>query len=372
MGRSNQNGMKVKQIAATLEELAPLPIAEDFDNVGLLVGDPEMEVTGVLITLDTLEAVVEEAIAKNCNLIVSFHPIIFSGLKRLTGKDYVQRTVMRALENHIAIYSMHTALDNVPEGVSGKLCEVLGLRECRVLIPKEASINKLVTYVPLSGRDALLEALFRAGAGSLGKYSSCSFSNSGEGTFLPEAGANPAVGTRGELHREPESQLHLTFPAERQAAVLAALKANHPYEEIAYEVTTLENAYAHRGMGMIGELETPVEATQFLDRVKERLKAPVIRHSELTGKPIRRVAVLGGSGAFAIPAAKIAGADLLLTADIKYHQFFQAEGQLVLADVGHFETEQFTKTLLYDYLTEKIPNFAISLSEVNTNPIKYY
>ena len=364
--------MTVKEIAAALEELAPLPLAEDFDNVGLLVGDPGMEVKGILITLDTLEAVVEEALSKGCNLIVSFHPIIFSGLKRLTGKDYVERTVMRALENRIAIYSMHTALDNVPNGVSGKLSEVLGLRDCRVLMPMEGSIRKLVTYVPQSGREALLDALFRAGAGSLGNYSNCSFSNDGEGTFLPEPGATPAVGTPGQLHREPETQLHLTFPADRQAAVLAALSAHHPYEEIAYELTTLENAYAHRGMGMVGELEAPMEASRFLDRVKERLHAPVVRHTELTGKPIRKVAVLGGSGAFAIPAAKAAGADLLLTADIKYHQFFQAEGQLVLADVGHFETEQFTKNLLYDYLTEKIPNFAISLSEVNTNPIKYY
>lgn len=364
--------MTVAQIAAGLEELAPLPFAEDFDNVGLLVGDPEMEVTGVLVTLDTLEAVLEEAVAKKCNLVVSFHPILFKGLKRITGATYVERVVARAIGQRIAIYSMHTALDNVREGVNRKLCQVLGLERPHTLIPKKGLIKKLVTYVPETARQGLLEKLFEAGAGQVGNYTHCSFSNPGTGSFLPGERARPAIGQPGSLSQEPEQQLHLTFTADREKAVLRTLLEHHPYEEVAYEITSLENAYQHLGMGMVGELNEPMEAASFLKQLKDRLNAPCIRHSPLTGKPVRRVAVLGGSGAFAIEAAKTAGADFLVTADIKYHQFYQAEGRLVIADVGHYESEQFTKNLLVDYLTEKFPNFAIHLSETQTNPVNYF
>ncbi len=364
--------MTVAQIAAGLEELAPLPFAEDFDNVGLLVGDPQMEVTGVLVTLDTLEDVLVEAREKGCNLVVSFHPILFQGLKRITGATYVERVVARAIEQRVAIYSMHTALDNVREGVNRKLSEVLGLTQPRTLIPRKGIIKKLVTYVPEGARQALLEKLFEAGAGELGNYTHCSFSTPGEGSFLPGQQARPAIGEKGSLQLEPEQQLHLTFTAEREKAVLQALQANHPYEEVAYELSTLENAYQHLGMGMVGELEAPMEEKAFLQRLRERLHTPCIRHSRLTGNPVRRVAVLGGSGAFAIGAARAAGADMLVTADVKYHQFFQAEGRMVIADVGHYESEQFTKNLLVDYLTEKFPNFAIHLSETQTNPVNYF
>ncbi|MDC6354661.1 MULTISPECIES: Nif3-like dinuclear metal center hexameric protein [unclassified Robiginitalea] len=364
--------MTVKEIADCLEELAPLPFAEDFDNVGLLVGDPGREVTGVLVTLDTLEAVVEEAVEKGCNLIVSFHPIVFKGLKKITGATYVERVVTKAIENRVAIYSMHTALDNVLSGVNGRICDVLGLDNRAVLIPSKGKLRKLTTYVPESGREALLQALFDAGAGQVGNYSNCSFSNTGEGTFLPGADANPTIGSRGNLHREPESQLHLTFTANREQQVLRALRENHPYEEVAYEVTALENSYQQVGMGMVGSLKQALDEKQFLDLLKSRFGTPCIRHSDFTGKKVQRVAVLGGSGAFAIGAARAAGADAYVTADIKYHEFYQAAGELLLADVGHYETEQFTKNLLHDYLTEKIPNFAISLSGTRTNPINYY
>jgi dinuclear metal center YbgI/SA1388 family protein len=364
--------MTVKQITALLEEMAPLPLAEEFDNVGLLVGTPSMEVTGILITLDTLEAVVEEAIAKNCNLIVSFHPILFKGLKRITGATYVERVVARAIENRIAIYSMHTALDNVPEGVSGKMCEVLGLENTRILIPRTGIIKKLVTYVPREARESLLMSLFEAGAGHLGNYSHCSFFLDGTGSYLPEERAKPVLGSPGELQQQVEDQIHITYRADREGAVLQALFKKHPYEEVAYEVTTLENRYAHVGMGMIGELPKAMEAREFLERVRKRFNCPCIRHTELPGKPLKRVAVLGGSGAFAIGEARAAGADIFITGDIKYHQFFQAEGELVVADIGHYETEQFTKNLLAEYLSEKIPNFAVSLSETKTNPINYF
>lgn len=364
--------MTVKEITACLEDLAPLPLAEEFDNVGLLVGDGSMEVQGVLVTLDTLETVVDEAKAKGCNLIVSFHPILFKGIKRLTGSDYVEKALLKAIRNDIAIYCMHTALDNVKRGVSGRLAEVLGLKDCSILIPKSGALEKLVTYVPLDSRDALLDQLFDSGAGALGKYTHCSYSVEGEGSFLPGADANPTRGHKGDLHREREAQIHLTFPSYLRQEVLKALMEHHPYEEVAYEITALENRYQETGMGIVGTLENPLSPQDFLELLKSRLMTPCIRHSEPPRTTISKVAVLGGSGAFAIEAARRAGADALVTADLKYHQFFQAEGGLLLADVGHYESEQFTKNLLHEYLMEKIPNFAIHLSEVKTNPVNYY
>ncbi|MEN1785706.1 MAG: Nif3-like dinuclear metal center hexameric protein [Bacteroidota bacterium] len=364
--------MTVAHIAQHLETLAPLHYAEDFDNVGLLVGDASMEVTGILVTLDTLEHVVDEAIAGQCNLIVSFHPIIFKGLKTLTGRDYVERTVLKAIKNDIAIFCVHTALDNSPLGVNAKLCQVLDIRQPKILLPKKGTIKKLVTHVPKAQLASLREALFEAGAGTIGNYDHCSFALEGEGSFRPGEAANPTVGKRGETHFGDEVQLHMTFAAAAESNIRKALFHNHPYEEVAYEITTLDNTNQNMGMGMLGTLGAPMEETAFLEHVKERLNARGIRHSALLGRPVQKIAVLGGSGSFAIPAALKQGADVFLTADLKYHQFFQAEGQIVLLDVGHFETEQFTKNLLVDFLNKKIPNFAVTLSRSVTNPIKYF
>lgn len=364
--------MIVKEVTGILEELAPLAYAEDFDNTGLLTGDPDQEVTGILVTLDTLENVVEEAIAKECNLIVSFHPIIFTGLKRVTGATYVERVLLKAIRNGIAIYSMHTALDNTIRGVNARICEVLGLTRTRILIPKAGTIGKLTTYVPRQASRNLLDALFEAGAGSIGNYSNCSFTSEGLGSFKPGSGSNPVKGKKGEVHFEEETQIQVTFPSSREASIVEALFRNHPYEEVAYETYTLRNTNQHIGLGMTGMLPDPMEETEFLGMVKERMHSQVVRHSALLGKKIQKVAVLGGSGAFAIRAAKAAGADIFITADLKYHDFFKAEGKIVLADIGHYESEQFTKNLLVDHLTKKMTNFAISLSESITNPIKYY
>ena len=363
--------MIVKDVANILQELAPLKYAEDFDNVDLLVGDPERQVSGILVTLDTLENVVDEALAKDCNLIVSFHPIIFSGLKKLNGSTYVERAVIKAIENRIAIYCVHTALDNSPVGVNAKICEVLNIQNPGILLPKKGMIQKLVTYVSTAEAPKLKDALFEAGAGALGDYSHCSFSVEGTGSFMAGANANPYKGTSGELHLEPETQINVVFNSARKRSVLKALRENHPYEEIAYEVYKLENDNREVGMGMIGELSQPVSEKVFLETLKQKMNVPTIRHSALLGRDISRVAVLGGSGAFAIEAARVAGADIFVTADIKYHQYFLAEGKMVIADIGHYETEQFTKNLLVDYLTKKIPNFAVSLAESVTNPIKY-
>ncbi|NNC61647.1 MAG: Nif3-like dinuclear metal center hexameric protein [Eudoraea sp.] len=364
--------MIVQEVADILEELAPLSLAEDFDNVGLLVGDPQREVSGILVTLDTLENVIDEAIDRKYNLIVSFHPIIFSGLKKITGRTYVERVVSKAIEHKINIYCVHTALDNVSRGVNGKICEVLGIESPSILLPKSGSIKKLSTYIPKSATEEVKEALFAVGGGAIGNYSHCSFSIEGKGSFLPEEGAQPTKGKQGEIEITEEIQLNMTFPARLEKKIIRALFESHPYEEVAYEVITLDNSNQLEGMGMIGQLAAPMTEEDFLTMVKEKMNAGSIRHSALLNKPVRRVAVLGGSGAFAISAAKAAGADIFLTSDLKYHQFFEAEGAIVLADIGHYESEQYTKNLLVDYLTKKIPNFAIALSQSKTNPIKYF
>jgi len=364
--------MTVKEVMNILEDLAPLHNAEEFDNVGLLVGNQDQEVNGILVTLDTLENVVEEAIAKKLNLIVSFHPILFKGIKKLTGKTYVERVLIKAIQNNIAIYSMHTALDNSPKGVNAKICEVLGIKNPKILIPKKGTIKKLVTYVPKKEANKIKEALFSVGAGNIGNYENCSFSTMGTGSFQPKQNANPTNGQIGKTSYEEEEQVNITFSSDKETDILKTLFDNHPYEEVAYEITTLDNLNQNIGMGMIGELETEMNENGFMTFVKKQMKAQVIRHSSLLNKKIKKVAVLGGSGAFAISSALRQKADAFITADIKYHQFYEAENQMLLMDIGHFETEQFTKNLLADFLTKKIPNFAIALSESITNPIKYF
>ena len=363
--------MTVKEITTILEELAPLAQAEDFDNVGLLVGDNTQKVSGVLITLDTLENVVDEAVANNCNLIVSFHPIIFDGLKKITGKTYVERVVIKAIKNNIAIYSMHTALDNAPNGVNAKICEVLGIINRKVLIPKNSNLKKLTTYVPTDGAKKLTEGLFKAGAGHIGNYSHCSFGTEGTSSYRAEKKAKPTRGEIGKTHYEPEIQINMVFSPPHERKIISALFKNHPYEEVAYEISTLENTNSNVGMGMIGTLKKPISAVDFLKHVQKKMKAKGIRHSALHDRKIQKIAVLGGSGAFAIAAAKAAGADIFISADIKYHQFFEAGDKMIIADIGHYETEQFTKNLLVDYLTKKMPNFAVRLSVSKTNPINY-
>ncbi|SHG58958.1 Nif3-like dinuclear metal center hexameric protein [Winogradskyella jejuensis] len=363
--------MVVQDVINHLQDLAPLAYAEDFDNVGLLVGDKNQKITGVLVTLDTLEAVVDEAIENNCNLIVSFHPIIFKGLKKLTGKSYVERVVIKAIQNNIAIFAIHTALDNALQGVNSIICDQLELKNKQILIPQKGTIKKLTTYVPKANADALRQSLFQAGAGSIGNYDHCSFNANGIGTFKGNDDSNPVVGQPGQLQKEEETQLNITFHKHLESKVLKTLFQAHPYEEVAYEITTLDNTNQHIGMGMIGELKNPQPEKEFLGFVKKRMNASSVRHSQFLDKSVKKVAVLGGSGAFAIGAAKVAGADIFITADLKYHDFFTAEKDIVVADIGHYESEQFTKTFLVDYLSKKITNFAIILSNTNTNPVKY-
>ncbi|WP_276976106.1 Nif3-like dinuclear metal center hexameric protein [Flavobacterium filum] len=364
--------MQLHTITPILEALAPLAYAEDFDNVGLLVGNPQQEITGILVCHDALEAVVDEAIQKKCNLIVCFHPILFSGLKKITGKTYVERVVMKAIKHDIAIYAVHTALDNHPEGVNKIICNQLGLKKTKILVPKEQFIRKLVTFTIPENHQQLRNALFEAGAGNIGNYEDCSFNSKGIGTYMGNEHSNPEIGERYEFVESEEIKIEVTFEKHLEPKILKALFTHHVYEEVAYEIYELQNQHQNIGLGMIGELENEMPERDFLQYVKEKMKCENIRHSAFMNKPIKKVAVLGGAGSFAIQQAKKMGADAFLTADLKYHQFYEAENQLLLADIGHYESERYTKNYIVDFLIKKIPNFAIILSEQNTNPVKYF
>jgi len=364
--------MIVQDVINHLEELSPLAYAEDFDNVGLLVGNKNNPITGVLVTLDTLEEVVDEAIDKKCNLIISFHPIIFKGLKKLTGNNYVERVVIKAIKHDVAIFSMHTALDNAWQGVNDMICNQLKLKNKSILIPQKQTIKKLTTFVPKKHAADVRKALFSAGAGTIGNYNNCSFNLEGLGTYQGNENSNPTIGKKGITYEEVETRISVTFAKHLESPILTALFKSHPYEEVAYEVTTLENTNQHIGMGMLGELDSEMSETDFLNYLKSKMNTACIKHSNLLDKPIKKVAVLGGSGSFAISAAKALGADILVTSDLKYHDFFSAENNIVLADIGHYESEQFTKNGLVAHLTKKITNFAVVLSKTNTNPVKYF
>lgn len=363
--------MRIEKIIDVIEEWAPPAYAEDFDNVGLIIGDAHRDCKGVLVTHDTLENVVDECISKNLNLIVSFHPIIFSGLKKLTQSTYVERVVSKAIKNDICVYAIHTALDNHRYGVSHALAENLGLLNIKVLSPKKNAIRKLITYAPKDKVSLLMENLHKAGAGSIGNYDECSFTSTGTGTFKGNQKSNPKLGERGKKTVTDEVQINLIFEFHKQTEILQALFKFHPYEEVAYEVFKLKNENQNIGMGSIGDLEKEMDEEEFISTIQKKLNIEMIRHSKKNGKKIKKVAVLGGSGSFAISSAISSNADALITADLKYHDFFQAEDKILLIDAGHYETEQFTKKLIHDYLNKKLPNFAIVLSESITNPVNY-
>ena len=364
--------MIIQEIIDVLEAYAPPGLQEEFDNSGLLVGDAGRECTGVLCTLDATEAVIREAASTGCNLVVTYHPIIFKGLKRITGKSYVERAVTGAIRGDIAIYAIHTNLDNVAGGVNGKIAALLSLQDLRPLEEKPGLLRKLFVFVPSTHADGVRQALFSAGAGDIGKYADCSFNTEGTGTYKAGEGANPFAGRIGQFHEEPEVRIEVVFPLYRQNAVLKAMKAVHPYEEIAYDLVSLENTHPSIGSGWIGTLSEPLSETAFLERIKNIFNLTVIRHSPLLSRPVRRVAVCGGAGSFLTARALGAGADWLVTADIKYHEFFAAEDRIVLADIGHFESEQFTVNLLHDILREKFSTFAVLYSKIRTNPVHYF
>jgi len=364
--------MKIKDVIASLETFAPLSLQEGYDNAGLITGDENADCTGILVSLDATTAVVEDAKNRGCNLIVSHHPIVFFGLKKITGKNYVQKAVINAIKNDIALYAIHTNLDNILNGVNGKIAGLLELKKISVLVPKEKQLKKLYTFVPVAAADKVRQAIFDTGGGHIGNYEECSFNVEGFGTFKGNIHTNPHVGKRGELHRENEIKVEVIFPAWLESRILKSLLTAHPYEEVAYDIIRLENRFSSIGSGVIGELTEPIEENTFLRILKEKFKLNIIKHTALLGRPISKVAVCGGAGSFLISSALTVGADLFITSDIKYHEFFDANDKMVIADIGHYESEQFTINLLQEFLEQKFPTFAVLKTEVNTNPVKYF
>ena len=364
--------MVINDVAAFIEQLAPIAYQESYDNSGLLVGDPSALLKGILVTLDVTPEVVEEAHQKGLNLIVSHHPIIFSGLKKLTGRTYVEKAVILAIKYDIAIYSAHTNLDNVKDGgVNAKIGELLELKNLKILSPLEGELVKIVTFAPTKDADKVRESMFNAGAGCIGNYDSCSFNIEGKGTFCANDNANPFVGEVGELHTEPEVRIEIIVPKPKLSKVISAMVSVHPYEEVAYDIYPLLNSFNGAGAGMVGELAEPMSEVDFLNMVKKTFNLQCVRCTNFRGKNIKKVAFCGGSGAFLIKQAIASGADIYITGDVKYHQFFDAEGKIIIADIGHFESEQFTVDIFYEYLLKKFSKFAVLKSEIKTNPINY-
>ncbi|EAY29594.1 Nif3-like dinuclear metal center hexameric protein [Microscilla marina] len=362
----------VQQITKHLEDFAPRVYQESYDNSGLIVGDPAMKVTGVLVSLDTVETVVDEAIKRGCNMIVAHHPIVFKGLKKFNGRNYVERTVIKAIKHDIAIYAIHTNLDNVTGGVNFKIAEKLNLEKVQILAPKKQNQMKLTVFVPPSNVNALIDALSKAGAGQIGDYDHCSFRATGMGTFRGNKNTNPTIGVKEQLEEVKEERLEMIFPAYLEGKIVRTLQKHHPYEEVAYYLQLLENTNLAIGAGVVGYLPEALSGEAFLQYLKECMELKCIRHTHLIDTPIQKVALCGGSGSFLLRSAMAQRADVFITADYKYHEFFDAEGKILIADIGHYESEKYTSELLRDYLKPAFEALNIYITENNTNPIHYF
>ena len=363
--------MKLSKITMALEETAPLSLQESYDNSGLLIGSYNQEINKALITLDVTEAVIDEAIHEKAELIIAHHPMIFKAIKKVTGSNLTERLLVKAIKNDIAVYAVHTNLDNVSHGVNKKLAEKLGLHHVQILQAGKSELKKLVTFCPVDYLEKVRSAMFEAGAGHIGNYSDCSFNSKGTGSFKALEGSHPFVGEQGKIHLEEEIRIETIVADYRLSAVVRAMMNAHPYEEVAYDVYPLHNPNPLVGAGMIGILEKEEEAASFLKRVKQTIGTPYLRHNLLIQRKVKKVAICGGSGSFLIDVAYRSGADIFITADIKYHDFFEHQGEMTIADAGHFETEQFTKDLLYDILKQKFPTFALQISGIDTNPVSF-
>lgn len=364
--------MKIGQILSAIEVFAAPELQEEYDNAGLITGSRAWDCRGVLCTLDVTTDVLQEAIQKGCNLVVAHHPIVFKGLKRINGHSYVEQVIILAIKNDIAIYAAHTNLDNVVLGVNNTIAKKLQLKGTTILNPKKRMLRRLITFAPSDKAEEVRTAVFKAGAGHIGQYSECSFNSEGTGTFKAEQGANPFVGEVGKRHHEKETKIEIVYPFYLEDQVVKALITAHPYEEVAYDIFSMENVHFGIGAGIIGEIETEMEEETFLKMLKDAFGLTVIRHTPLRKKPVKKVAVCGGAGAFLIKTALAKGADVYVSADFKYHEFFDAEGRMVIADIGHYESEQYTMDLLHDLLVEKFPTFAVLKTSVNTNPVRYF
>ncbi len=363
--------MKLKELTSYIESVVPLAFQEDYDNAGLILGNPEMELTEAIITVDVTEEIVDEAVQKGANLILAHHPIVFSGLKKLTGKNYIERIIIKAVKNDIAIYAAHTNLDSIWGGVSNKIADKLQLKNQKILAPLQNHLMKLVYFVPAAQAEETRKAVFNAGAGHIGEYDMCSYNLEGKGSFRAGEKSNPFVGNKGEIHFENETRVETIFPKHLKNKILNALIKSHPYEEVAFDIYPLDNSFNKAGFGFVGELSEEVNELDFLKSLKKIFSAQCVRYTELLNKPVKRVAVCGGSGSFLLKNAIRENADVFVSGDFKYHQFFDADGKIVIADIGHFETEQITKELFYELLIKKFPKFAVHLTEINSNPINY-
>ena len=361
----------IGEIIDVLEQWAPPAFQESYDNSGLLVGQRHWETSGVLVALDCVEAVVDEAIEKGIHLVVAHHPIVFSGLKRFNGKSYIERVVMKAIKHDVALYAIHTNLDNVEWGVNARIMKHLGIERFKVLQPMKGALHKFQVYVPRSHSEQVREAVFAAGGGAISKYDECSFTTEGVGTFRGNDQSNPVIGVAGTREAVDEVKIEFIVAGYAQRAVEQAARKAHLYEEMAYEWIPLENEATVYGAGAIGDMDADVDFQDFLAFVKAQFQTTV-RYTSPKQSRVKRVAVCGGSGSFLLSAAKAAGADVFITADFKYHQFFDAEDAVPSLDVGHFESEQFTIDLLADFIGEKFPKFAVLKTGVNTNPIQYF
>ena len=363
--------MQIQDITRFLEAKFPLELQESYDNSGLIYGRAEQTVTGVLVSLDVTEAIVEEAIENDCNLIIAHHPVVFKGLKRFNGKNFVERVLERCIQNGIALYAIHTNLDNHLEGVNAKIAQKIGLQNCRVLRPMTAQLFKLEVYVPQEDFEVLDAAILAAGAGQIGNYQDCHFRTLGTGTFRPNEKANPHIGSTGQRASVQELKLEYVLTSSVVSAVLDAMRNAHPYEQVAYQLLATQNQHQERGAGFVGQLAAPTDPLEFLKHIKEKFNCGAIKYTNLLPKQIQTVALCGGAGSFLLPDAIRAKADILITSDFKYHEFFDAEDRIVIADIGHYESEQFTSELLAEQLTENFPNFAVRLTKLNTNPVNY-
>ena len=363
--------MQIKTVTDFLESIAPLELQENYDNAGLIVGDFKTEITCILLSLDVTEEVIDEAIAKGCNLIIAHHPIIFKGLKKLNGKNYVERTVIKAIKNDIAIYASHTNLDHITNGVNFKIAEKLNLLNVKILAPKSNILTKLTTFSPPEHTEKVLKALFEAGSGNIGNYSDCSFHNQGIGTYTPNDHALPFEGTKNKKSEVKEDRIEVILPNYIQQKVIAALNKEHPYEEVAYYLENLENINQEIGAGAVGKIANPTNEIDFLNQIKSAFNVKALRYTKLLNKPITKVAVCGGSGSFLLKDAIASGAEIFITSDFKYHEYFDAENKIVIADIGHYETEECTKELFFDLLSKKFSNIAVILGSTVTKPYNY-
>ncbi|MBS4014139.1 MAG: Nif3-like dinuclear metal center hexameric protein [Bacteroidetes bacterium] len=364
--------IKLKEILAAINSDIPFALQEEYDNSGLIIGNPDNVVSKGLICVDITEDLIKEAINEKCNVIISHHPIIFKGLKSITGKNYVENVIIEAIKNDIAIISAHTNVDNYYYGVNRKLGEAIGLKNLRILAPKNEILKKLVVFCPKDHAEKVRDAIFNAGAGRIGNYDCCSYNIDGKGSFRAVEGANPFVGEVNKLHFEEEVRIETIFPDYIKHEIIKAMLKAHPYEEVAYDIYPLDNTFDRVGAGMIGVFEKPLNPKNFLDIVKEKLNIPVLKHSRIFAENISSVAICGGSGSVLLNHAVSQNADAFITADIKYNMFFEAENKLLLVDAGHFETEQFTSEVLYDVVSKKITNFALQISKKQYNSVHYY